>query len=117
MVSMATSEPNTRPVSPRTISATSGFRFCGMMEEPEVNSSSSWIKENSEEDQITTSSAKRERLVMTMAQALKNSTTTSRLEVASIEFSLKFPNLSDRATNQRSSGKEVPAKAALPSGK
>ena len=33
-VSRVTSEPYTRPVLPRTSSATSGFFFCGMMEEP-----------------------------------------------------------------------------------
>ena len=34
MVSMAVKSPYTRPTLPRMISATSGFFFWGMMEEP-----------------------------------------------------------------------------------
>ena len=42
-VRSAMSDPYTRPVLPRTSSAISGFFFCGMMDEPVANASSSSI--------------------------------------------------------------------------
>src|SRR4051812_16268223 len=98
------------------ISATSGFRFCGMIEDPDVNSSVNSMKENSALDQITISSAMRERFDMRIAQADKNSTATSRLAVASMEFSDRREKPNCLATYARSRGNDVPASAAEPSG-
>jgi hypothetical protein len=58
-VSRAISEPNTRPVFPRTISGTSGFFFWGMMLLPVAKASASVIKPNSDVDQSTNSSDSR----------------------------------------------------------
>src|SRR5207253_962675 len=61
-VSRATSAPYTRPVLPRISSGTSGFFFCGMIEEPVQNRSASWTKAKRGFDQIT--SVAREHLVV-----------------------------------------------------
>jgi hypothetical protein len=45
----------------RTSSAASGLRFCGMIDEPVVNLSDSFTKRNCGVDQITISSASRDR--------------------------------------------------------
>ena len=43
-VSIPINAPITRPVLPRTNSAASGLRFCGMMELPVVKASDSFTK-------------------------------------------------------------------------
>src|SRR3989441_7919343 len=53
--------PAMRPTLPRTSSAASGLRFCGMIEEPVVNLSDSVTKPISGEHHSTISSAKRDR--------------------------------------------------------
>ena len=63
MVSSAISAPVIRPLLPRTSSAASGLRFCGMMELPVENRSESATKPNCALDQSTSSSAKRERCI------------------------------------------------------
>ena len=60
-----------RPVLARTSSAASGFRFCGMIEEPVVNLSDSRTKPHCGEVQFTISSASRDRCMAAMAAAAK----------------------------------------------
>ena len=62
-VSSAIRWPLTRPVLARTSSAASGFFFCGMIEEPVENESDSLTKPNCGVDQMTISSASRDRCV------------------------------------------------------
>ena len=62
-------EPTTRGALPRSSSAASGFFFCGMMLEPEENSSAGSQKPNSWLDQITSSEPRRERCVAQIAAA------------------------------------------------
>ena len=50
-----------RPARARTSSAASGLRFCGIIDEPVVKASDSLIRPASGDDQITISSAKRDR--------------------------------------------------------
>ena len=52
-----------RPTLARISSAASGFFFCGMIEEPVENRSDSETKRNWAEDQITNSSANRDRCI------------------------------------------------------
>jgi hypothetical protein len=61
VTSSATRSPTTRPVLPRTTSATSGFFFCGIIDEPVVCASAISTKPNSCVLQSTSSSAMRER--------------------------------------------------------
>ncbi len=82
-----TSDPTTRPVLPRTSSATSGLRFCGMIDEPVENASPTVHQPNSEEAHSTTSSHSRERCTAVVAAAARNSTAKSRSATASIELS------------------------------
>ena len=77
-----------RPVLARTSSAASGLRFCGMIEEPVVNLSDSATRPTSGEDQITISSAKRDRCTAVIAAAASVSSTKSRSETASSEFAI-----------------------------
>ena len=60
-----------RPVLPRTSSAASGLRFCGMIEEPVVNLSVSLTRPTSGEVHITISSAKRDRCTEAIDAAAK----------------------------------------------
>src|SRR5438046_2799288 len=80
------SAPLKSPVLARTSSAASGFRFCGMIELPVVKASLSRIKPKASLDQMTTSSAKRDKCVPPSAAAARNSTAKSRSETAAIEF-------------------------------
>ena len=65
------SAPTTRPVLPRTSSAASGLRFCGMIEEPVEKASERRTKPNCGVVHSTISSAKRDRCVAQIAAALK----------------------------------------------
>ena len=58
------------------------------MDEPVVKASDRLIKVNLSVDQITISSANRERWVAQIAAAAMNSTAKSRAETASIAFSI-----------------------------
>ena len=57
------------PALPRTSSATSGFSFCGIIEEPVATSSGSDAKPNSAVVQSTSSSPIRERWTKHVAAA------------------------------------------------
>ena len=61
------SAPTMRPVLPRTSSAASGLRFCGMIDEPVEKASESLTKPNCGVVHSTISSAKRERCVAVIA--------------------------------------------------
>ena len=73
VVSMAMRWPMTRPVLPRTSSETSGFFFCGIIEEPVQCASSSSTKWNSRLHQRIVSSERRERWTMRIEAAARNS--------------------------------------------
>ena len=59
--------PFTLPVFPRTSSGTSGFFFCGMIEEPVQKRSGRSMKSNAGEVHSTSSSLMRERCIMVVA--------------------------------------------------
>jgi hypothetical protein len=105
-----------RPGFARTSSAASGLRFCGMMEEPVVNLSESFTKRNWLVDQMTISSASRDRCMEQMAQALSVSRTKSRSATVSSELRVGRSKPKAFAVMWRSMGKLVPASAAAPSG-
>jgi hypothetical protein len=67
------SSPASRPIAvpplPRTSSATSGFSFCGIIDEPVDAFSGSRTKPNSAVDQRTISSPIRERCCASIAAA------------------------------------------------
>ena len=67
--------------------------------------------------QSTSSSASRDTCAIVSASAATNSIAKSRSDTASSEFSATPSNPSSRATNSRSIGKLVPARAAAPSGR
>ena len=77
-----------RPALPRTSSAASGLRFCGMIEEPVVKASESRTKPNCGVVQSTISSAKRERCTAQIEAAASVSSTKSRSETESSEFAV-----------------------------
>ena len=110
------SAPTMRPVLPRTNSAASGFRFCGMMELPVEKRSESAMKPNCALDQSTSSSASRERCMATSDAAASASTTKSRSETASMELAEGRSKPRSSAVMARSMGNDVPASAAAPSG-
>ena len=110
------SAPTMRPVLARTSSAASGLRFCGIIEEPVVNLSDSRIRPVSGDDQITISSAKRDRCTAAIAQADSVSSTKSRSATASSEFAIGRAKPSAFAVMARSIGNDVPASAPAPSG-
>ena len=58
-----------RPLCPRTSSAASGLRFCGMIDEPVENSSDSLTKPNGALAQMISSSASRDRCRLHCAAA------------------------------------------------
>ena len=95
----------TRPLLARTSSAASGLRFCGIIEEPVVNLSESLTRPVSGEDQITISSASRDRCTLAMAAAASVSMTKSRSETASSEFAIGRSKPSAFAVMSRSSVK------------
>ena len=75
-----------RPDLPRASSAMSAFFFCGMIDEPVANASSSSTQPNSCEVQSTTSSPSRDRCTPISAVTKRNSATKSRSATASIEL-------------------------------
>ncbi len=77
-----------RPTLARISSAASGLRFCGMIELPVVNLSESFTKPNCDDDQITSSSAKRLRCMAQRLAALSVSRMKSRSETASSELAV-----------------------------
>ena len=106
----------TRPDLPRTSSAASGLRFCGMIEEPVEKRSDSEAKPNCGVAHSTISSAKRERCVAQIAAAASVSSAKSRSETLSSELAVGRSKPSAWAVAWRSIGNEVPASAAAPSG-
>ena len=121
-VSSDTRLPTSRPLLPRASSATSGFFFCGMSDEPVVYASAMRMKSNSLLDHRITSSASRDRCTPSSDATKQNSTAKSRSLTASIEFceTTGLPRESSKpsiaATWLRSSGSVEPASAPLPSG-
>ena len=109
-------EPKMRPDLPRINSAASGFFFCGMIEEPEVKASESFINSKPLLIQITISSAKRDRCVAISERQNKYSMAKSRSDTESIELAVGRKNPNSFATKARSIGNDVPAKAQAPSG-
>ena len=79
--------PITCDVFPRVSSRMSGFFFCGITLDGEVNSSDSSRKENSEVDHMEKSFEILLKLVISIASAAIYSTAESLVVVASIEFS------------------------------
>ncbi len=76
----------TRPVLPRASSGTSGFFFCGMIDEPVQKRSAMSMKPTRGLIQITSSSDMRETCVMISAAAAQNSMAKSRSDTASSEL-------------------------------
>ena len=103
-----------RPALPRASSATSGFFFCGMIDEPVEKESSSVTKPNSCVFHTMISSPMRERSTPVCAQTKENSATTSRAAVPSIEFSTIPAKPRSAATASGSSPSVLPAKAPEP---
>ena len=107
----------TRPVLARTSSAASGLRFCGIIEEPVVNLSDSLTRPVSGEDQITISSASRDRCTA----AIEAAASVSIDEVAvghGVERIRRRPVEAERLRRHVAVeiGNEVPASAPEPSG-
>ena len=90
-----------RPVLPRTSSATSGFFFCGIIDEPVEYASSSSMNPNSDEHQRMISSEKRLMCIISIDSADASSITKSRSDTPSIEFSVTAGNPSSSATLSR----------------
>ncbi|MCY1275947.1 hypothetical protein D9M70_245990 [compost metagenome] len=78
--------PNTRPDLPRTSSGTSGFFFCGMIEEPVQKRSGRSMNWNCALVQSTSSSEKRDRCIIARDAAAQNSMAKSRSETPSSEL-------------------------------
>src|ERR1700712_1466237 len=94
----------------------SGFFFCGMIELPVENASSSSSQPNSLVVQMTISSPRRERCTPIRAAANRNSTAKSRSDTASSELAADESNPSSSAVASGSSGSDEPASAPEPSG-
>ncbi len=105
-----------RPVLARTSSAASGLRFCGIIEEPVVNLSDSLTSPVSGDDQITISSASRDRCTAVIDAAASVSIAKSRSDTASSELADGRSKPSAFAVMSRSRSNEVPASAPEPSG-
>ena len=105
-----------RPILARINSAASGLRFCGMMLEPVDHLSDMATKRNWADDQITSSSASRDRCMAQMLAADRNSSAKSRSLTASRLLALGRSKPSALAVAWRSIGNPVPASAAAPSG-
>ena len=86
------------------------------MLEPEQNASGSEQNPNSEEDQRISSSASRDRCIITIDESNRNSAAKSLSDTASIELALIRENFSRAATASLSMGKVVPESAADPRG-
>src|SRR6185437_6769128 len=110
------SAPTMRPVLPRTSSAASGLRFCGMIDEPVVKASDRLTNPNCGVVHSTISSAKRERCAAVIAAAESASSAKSRSATLSSELAVGRSKPSALAVISRSIGNEVPASAAAPSG-
>ena len=82
------SAPTMRPLLPRTSSAASGLRFCGMIDEPVVKASESLTKPNCGVVHNTISSAKRERWIAAIAAAPSASSAKSRSATLSSELAV-----------------------------
>ena len=109
--------PITRPVLARTSSAASGFRFCGMIEEPVVKASVSLDEaELRRRPQITISSARRDRWTAQIAAAARYSSAKSRSDTASRLLAVGRSKPSAAPSRGGRSGSDVPASAAAPSG-
>ena len=73
IVSSVILSPKTLPLLPRTSSAISGFFFCGIIDEPVENASSSSTNLNSQLHHIIISSEKRERCTIIIERTDANS--------------------------------------------
>ena len=87
-----------------------------MMLDPVENRSDMRTKRNWAEDQITSSSAKRDRCMAQMLAADRYSSAKSRSDTLSSELAVGRSNPSACAVMCRSIGKDVPASAAAPKG-
>ena len=116
MVSRPVRPPISRPALPRASSATSGFFFCGMIEDPVAYASSISAQPNSCEVHSTISSPSRDRCTPSRAATKQNSAAKSRSLTASIEFGAAASKPSSAATASGSSGSDEPASAPEPSG-
>ena len=117
MVSRPVRLPTNRPDLPRASSAMSGFFFCGMIDDPVAQASSSRAQPNSVDVQSTTSSPSRERCTPSSAAAKQNSAAKSRSLTASmrvvggaVEAEL------GRRPRPGPGGSDEPASAPAPSG-
>src|SRR5690606_26941456 len=97
-------------------SGTSGFFFCGMIDEPVQKRSGKNTKLNCALVHNTNSSEKRDICVINKLAKAANSIAKSRSETESSEFSVGASNPSNFAVRWRSIGYVVPASAAAPSG-
>ena len=96
--------PTTRPVLPRASSGTSGFFFCGMIDEPVVKRSAIWMKAKFWLIQRISSSLMRLMCTMHRLAAALNSIAKSRSLTASRLFWHTPSMFSVLATSSRSSG-------------
>ena len=101
---------------PLASSATSGFFFCGMIDEPVAYASSISIQPNSCEDHSTISSPSLDRCTPVSAAAKQNSAAKSRSATASMEFGAALSKPSSIASCRGSTGSDDPASAPAPSG-
>ena len=106
--------PMSRPALPRVSSATSGFFFCGMIDDPVEYASWRVTNENSFVAHAMTSSLSRERSMPIIAVMKRYSANTSREAVPSIEFSTESANPRSAATACGSSPSDDPARAPDP---
>ena len=113
-VDSATKCPSRRPALPRVSSATSGFRFCGIMLDPVLCRSGSLANPNSAMAHSTTSSARRDRCVPRIEHAARNSSAKSRSETASIELTNVPSNPSRSAIASTGRAMVEPASAPAP---
>ena len=115
-VSMVIKSPKTLPDLPRTSSAMSGFFFCGIIDEPVENASSSSMNLNSQLHQRIISSEKRERCTIMIEIADSSSIIKSRSDTPSRLLVVTPFRFSFSATISRFNGYVVPASAPEPSG-
>ena len=84
--------------------------------DPVVKASDRLIKAKRSDDQITISSASRDRCTAQIEAAAKSSSAKSRSDTASIAFAAGRSKPSSSAVWLRSIGNDVPASAAAPNG-
>src|SRR5271157_577033 len=101
-----------RPTLARASSAASGFRFCGMIEDPVVKASDRRTRPKPVLIQRTISSANLEIWVAQMVAAAMASRAKSRADTLSSELAVGAEKPSAVAVIWRSIGNDVPAKAA-----